>query len=138
MLKIKLIIDTNLWVSYLINRLKGSLSCILLDERFEIITSKQLTGELAETFQDSDLRKYFQENTRQLFIKSFALATTEIHVTSDVKLCRDPKVDFLLSLAFDADADYIITGDKDLLVLISFNKTRIITLNEFQEIFKPG
>ena len=51
MSKIKLIIDTNLWVSYLINKQRGNLSQLLVDERFEIITSTQLSSEIAETLQ---------------------------------------------------------------------------------------
>lgn len=134
--KIKLIIDTNLWVSYLINRLKGNLSHILLDQRFDIITSTQLSHELEETLNNKDLSKYIQENTRIEFLKSFSLATIETNVNSDVKVCRDPKDDFLLSLALDAKADYLITGDKDLLVLVRFNRTSIISLREFSGIFK--
>lgn len=136
MAKTKLIIDTNLWVSYLINRFKGNLAKILLDTRFDIITSKQLSFEIKETLQDLDLQKYIQKNTIEEFLISFTLATIEINVSSDIKLCRDPKDDFLLSLALDAEADYLITGDKDLLILGGFKNTRIVTLRGFIEIFK--
>jgi len=38
----------------------------------------------------------------------------------------------LLSLAKDAKANYLLTGDKDLLVLKTFEVTQIVTITEFQ------
>ena len=51
-----------------------------------------------------------------------------VEVNSNVKICRDPKDDFLLSLALDSKAEYLITGDKDLLELEKVGTTKIITL----------
>jgi len=50
---------------------------------------------------------------------------------SSVKLCRDEKDNFLLSLAKDGFADYLLTSDKDLLVLKRFEKTEILTALEY-------
>lgn len=44
---------------------------------------------------------------------------------------RDPKDLYLLSLAETVGADYILTGDKDLLVLCNHKGTRILTFGEF-------
>jgi len=52
-------------------------------------------------------------------------------VTSNISVCRDPKDDFLLSLAKDGNATYLITGDKDLLILKEFGKTTILTVTEY-------
>lgn len=38
----------------------------------------------------------------------------------------------LLSLAKDNGADYLITGDNDLLILEKFEKTKIITIKEYE------
>ena len=54
--------------------------------------------------------------------------------TSVIYLCRDPKDNFLLALAKDAGADYLITRDDDLLILQKFESTAILTLNQFIEI----
>ena len=56
-------------------------------------------------------------------INAFVLTT----VTSEVTECRDPKDNFLLALCQDGRADFLITGDQDLLVLDPFHRTRIIT-----------
>jgi len=50
--------------------------------------------------------------------------------------CRDPKDNFLLALAKDGNADYLITGDDDLRSMNQFEKTIIVKLNEFETIAK--
>jgi putative PIN family toxin of toxin-antitoxin system len=55
-----------------------------------------------------------------------------ISINSNVKVCRDENDNFLLSLAKDSSANYLITGDNDLLVLNQFEKTRIITIAEYK------
>lgn len=54
-----------------------------------------------------------------------------LDVTSQVDMCRDKKDNFLLSLAIDSDADFLITGDEDLLELKSIGSTKIISMKEF-------
>jgi hypothetical protein len=56
-----------------------------------------------------------------------------VDVHSVVDICRDPKDNFLLALAKDGNADYLITGDKDLRVLKEFEKTKIVSLDEFED-----
>ncbi len=51
----------------------------------------------------------------------------------DIKICRDEKDNFLLSLSVDSKAEYLITGDKDLLVLEKIENTEILTFSEFIE-----
>ena len=54
-----------------------------------------------------------------------------VSVTSNVNLCRDPKDNFLLSLAKDSKTNYLITGDKDLLDVKSFEVTKILTMTDY-------
>jgi len=48
-------------------------------------------------------------------------------------ICRDPNDDMILGLAERVQADVIISGDKDLLVLKSHQETRILTPRQFWE-----
>ncbi|MFN2262353.1 MAG: putative toxin-antitoxin system toxin component, PIN family, partial [Psychroflexus sp.] len=54
-----------------------------------------------------------------------------IKVKSDIQLCRDEKDNFLLNLSIDSKADYLITGDNDLLVLDKIEQTQIMNFREF-------
>jgi putative PIN family toxin of toxin-antitoxin system len=67
----------------------------------------------------------------------FKLRTTAelVDVHSIIEICRDPKANFLLALAKDGNADYLITGDIDLLVLKEFENTKIVTISEFETLF---
>ena len=53
---------------------------------------------------------------------------------SKVNVCRDTKDEFLLALSKDGKADYLVTGDKDLLSLYRYRKTDIVTFSQFIEI----
>ena len=52
-------------------------------------------------------------------------------VTSEINICRDKKDNFLLSLCVDSQADYLLTGDEDLLVIKKIKKTSIIKIGEY-------
>ena len=50
-------------------------------------------------------------------------------------VCRDPDDDAVLACAAESGADYLVTGDKDLLVLGYYGKTKILTPREFEILF---
>ena len=54
-----------------------------------------------------------------------------IPIIERVEECRDPKDDKFLELAINGNAEYLITGDKDLLVLDPFRETHILSAKDF-------
>ncbi|WP_209444223.1 putative toxin-antitoxin system toxin component, PIN family [Pedobacter borealis] len=56
-----------------------------------------------------------------------------IVVKSKIEICRDAKDNFLLSLAVDGKADFLLTGDQDLLMIEKIGKTNIKTISSFFE-----
>jgi putative PIN family toxin of toxin-antitoxin system len=54
-----------------------------------------------------------------------------IEPTEIITDCRDPKDNKFLELAVAANADYIITGDLDLLILNPFRTITILKSGEF-------
>ncbi len=54
-----------------------------------------------------------------------------IETGETIAVCRDPKDDKLLELAVSGNADFLVTSDKDLLVLNPFRGVEIITPREF-------
>lgn len=64
-------------------------------------------------------------------LKAFEPFIDLTEVASIITICRDPKDNFLLALANDGKADYLLTGDKDLLELKKFGKTKIEKLTAF-------
>lgn len=61
----------------------------------------------------------------------FILQKAQIYPLSSIpSRCRDPKDDYLLELAVISDADYLLTGDDDLLSMKSIERCKIITVPE--------
>ena len=59
-----------------------------------------------------------------------------INVSEHVKgACRDPEDDKFISCAISANADYIVTGDKDLSDLKKYQFIRIIHASDFIKMF---
>lgn len=131
MAKTSLIIDTNVYISFLINKGNSAIQAILEDTNMEIIVSEKLIWELKDTIHKRKFNKLFNFSLANEFIAALKERATSMAPTTEVTICRDPKDNFLLALAKDAGADFLITGDKDLLVLQQFENTRIITLAEF-------
>lgn len=54
-----------------------------------------------------------------------------VEISGNLHVCRDPNDDMVLECALVCNAQYIISGDKDLLVLGSFRGVRIVSPAEF-------
>jgi hypothetical protein len=139
----KIILDTNFFISYLIiSKNRNTIEFLfnlILDGRIEIIFSDELLSEIRATAKKKKLQKYLRETSSlEEFEKSLALFekySLIIDVSSDVDLCRDKKDNFLLNLSKDSNADFLITGDKDLLIINIIENTKIITWTEFKNLF---
>ena len=130
----RVIIDTNLWISFLITNNLNILSELFLFERFQIIFSDELFNEFLDVARRPKFKKYFDEKSVQLLIQNISEKLEFIEVPSAINICRDLKDNFILALSIDGNADYIVTGDKDLLSLNGFKGKKIITINEFIKI----
>ena len=132
---IKVIIDTNLWISFLIGKQLKSLKYLLVEQTIQLILSEQLLQEIALVTQRPKLQKYFPKSKVNELIDFLKIIGLLIDIKSEISLCRDKKDNYLLALAKDSKADFLITGDKDLLVLQQFELTKIVTYQQFfQEI----
>ena len=60
----------------------------------------------------------------------------KVRIRKIEKICRDPKDDFLLALSKESKADFLITGDKDLLEIGKYGRTEILTVKMFREKIK--
>lgn len=133
---LKIIIDTNLQVSFIISNKLTLLDGLLFSQKITLLFSEELINEIAVTITKPKLRKYFATNGLEEMLTAFEPFIDLIKVRSSVTLCRDPNDNFLLALAKDGKADYLLTGDKDLLELVKFGKTKIISMTTFLETTK--
>ncbi len=126
----KIILDTNLWISYLITKNYKQLDRLIDNKEVTLIFSQELIEEFIEVTSRPKFEKYFSFSDIKELLSKFDTYGKLIKVTSRVEKCRDFKDNFLLNLAIDSKSDYLLTGDIDLLELKRVNKTRIITFKE--------
>lgn len=129
----RLVIDTNLWISMLINRDFSFLDKLLDNQQAILIFSEELLDEFLEVVNRPKFKKYFSKIDINQILEFIDQNAEFVNVFSEVSICRDDKDNFLLSLAKDGRADFILSGDKDLLDLIKFESTEILTIKEFSE-----
>jgi uncharacterized protein len=127
---IKIIIDTNLWISFLIGKELKQLQNLLLEETIQVVISEEILEELILVTQRPKLQKYFPYNKVNELIQILRTIGLFINIISEVSLCRDAKDSYLLALAKDSDANFLVTGDRDLLEIIKFENTEIVTYQE--------
>lgn len=129
--KHKLIIDTNLWISFLLTRDFQKIDSFYSNKDITLIFSHELLNEFVEVANRPKFKNFFSfDDLEDLFIKLRSNAEF-IVVTSILEICRDPKDNFLLALAQDGKATHLITGDKDLLIIQKIGITKILTISEY-------
>lgn len=129
--KDRVIIDTNLWISYLLSPTFKKLDPILSHKEINILFSQELLDELIEVTQRPKFKKYFDLKDVTLLLEQLRVRSIFVDVNSIIEVCRDEKDNFLLSLAEDGHATHLVTGDKDLLVIKKHKKTSILTIEEY-------
>ena len=102
-----------------------------LSSRFVLVFSRELQEEILRVL---STKPYFTARVSAANLarirRRVARFAPVVAVRSVVQMCRDPHDNFLLALCQDAAADFLISGDKDLLVLKQFGNTEIITWAE--------
>ncbi len=125
------IIDTNLWISFLLTKDFAKLDALLTNDELTLVFSEELMQEFIEVSQRIKFKKYFSASDIDFLLSKLNGKVKFVQTISLVKKCKDPKDNFLLALAIDANATHLLTGDKDLLVLQKIGKTKIITITEY-------
>jgi putative PIN family toxin of toxin-antitoxin system len=127
----RIIIDTNLWISFLITKDFAKLDQIIFSRLGILIFSQELLAEFLEVARRPKFRRFFSLADIEEILETINEYAAFVKVYTKVEVCRDLKDNFLLSLAIDGNADFLLTGDKDLLIKRRFGKTTIITISDF-------
>jgi uncharacterized protein len=131
---VKIVFDTNVLISSIL--IEGGIADLALtkaEKSYDILCSEKIYNELVKILMLPKFDKYVSLYGRKKFIESFEHKATFVKVEEVINACRDPKDDMFLELAVSGNANIIITGDKDLLVLNPFRGIQIISPKEFIE-----
>jgi uncharacterized protein len=130
----RVVLDTNVLISALLSSAGKPFACLswVLDNA-TLLASRDLLFELETRLARPKFEKYVNESRRKAFVGDLALAAVQVEISGSLTACRDPDDDKLLEIAVLGQADCIVTGDQDLLVLDPFQGVRIITPASFLE-----
>ena len=93
--------------------------------------SQALSEELDDVLSRHRFDRYVTRQERTAFLRYLLRMAMSVEITERIQACRDPNDDKILDLAVNGDADYIVTGDDDLLVMNPFRGIEIIRPAEF-------
>ncbi len=102
-----------------------------LVENGTVLVSLDVLEELADVLGRKKFDRYLPEEQRIDFLHSYLKISELVRIDEQITACRDPKDDKFLELAVNGNADYLITGDRDLLVLNPFRGIEIVTPKDF-------
>jgi putative PIN family toxin of toxin-antitoxin system len=132
---VKAVFDTNVLIAAFLT--EGICAKLLIRARkrdFDLILCDAILQEFERV-----LKKKFatspSEISEVLAILSEAAWDIRLRIDTIAPVCRDPDDDLILACARESVADYIVTGDEDLLVLKDYQGTSIIGPREFERLF---
>jgi putative PIN family toxin of toxin-antitoxin system len=129
---LRYVFDTNVVVSAAL--LAGSIPRQAFDKALDegkILISIPVLLELAEVLSRKKLDKYLLEEERMRFLVALLKESELVDITEVVTNCRDAKDNKLLELAVSGKADFIVSGDEDLLILNPFRGIPVLAPREF-------
>jgi putative PIN family toxin of toxin-antitoxin system len=135
---IRAVIDTNIIVSGLL--WAGTPELVLdaaVDDRFQPISSKPLIAELEQTLQKKKLQPYIEHLgfTPEQIADWYSKLVTIVEATElPMNAVRDSDDVVVLGTAVAGRCTAIITGDKDLLTLQTYERIQIVRASEFIDI----
>jgi putative PIN family toxin of toxin-antitoxin system len=132
---IKAVVDTNILIHALIKP-QGSVGLIVMRLRhgaYALVYSPPLLDELIAKLSLPRIRVKYQIELEDIeaLVALIVLRGERVLPTRRVKVCRDPDDNLVIETALAGEADYIVTGDDDLLVLKRYESVHIATPRSF-------
>jgi len=114
----RLVLDTNILVSRLLAP-RGS-AARAADKALAagvLLASEDTLTELADILARPKFDRYVSREERRQFLTLLGGAVRVVATRHRIQACRDPNDDMMLHVALNGEAQWLITGDQDLLTL---------------------
>jgi len=132
---VRIVIDTNLFISFLINKDLSKLDKIIIEGHTRLVLSVELLEEIFAVIKRPKFKSIITEGDIETLLLFFNKFGELVPVHSQLNESRDEKDNFLLNLAIDGKATHLLTGDSDLLELKKIGNTKIMKLKDFLSTF---
>ena len=132
MTETRLVFDSNVLISGLLfdNSIPQKVFDYALTQAV-VLLSEPTFQELTEVLIRPKFDRYVSLDKRLQLLSILSTKAEIIEIIETINDCRDPKDNKFLELAVNGKADYLITGDNDLLVLNPFKSIKILTPQAF-------
>ena len=130
----RFVVDTNVLVSHLLlpESVPGQALRVALSLGDMLVSDSTLT-ELATVINRPKFDKYISKPDRRKFFEVLAPLCINVEIIQSIQASRDPKDDKFLEVGINGSADFILTGDTDLLELHPFHEIPIYNPSQFLE-----
>ena len=125
--RLRIVIDTNTLISSIL------IAASVPDQAFKkarnigiVLLSDATFKELQQVINRPKFDKYVSTSIRVEFLARLWQESEQIEIVDVITDCRDPKDNKFLEVAVNGNADYLVTGDQDLLILNPFRNVSII------------
>lgn len=98
--------------------------------------SGEMVAETYRVFRYPKIQKRMKDADQWALTELLEDHTERVFVTENVRFPQDPEDAIYLEAAKACGADYLVSGDSDLLSLKKFGKTRIVSPKEFVTILQ--
>ena len=130
----KIVIDTNVLISgVFFGGFPRKILSAVVSQKITACATAEIINESEEIVQEMINRK--QGHINRAILSPLIQAMEIIEPVTHIGICRDPDDNKFLECAKDSHALYIVSGDKDLLVIEQFGNIQIVTAKDFYEIY---
>ena len=136
----KVVLDVNVWVSALLWGGKPAEIVVAAEKRqINVFLSEEIVQEFSQVLSYPKIKKIYQTEglNEEKLVEAVLKVSKFVGATEKVKVVMEhPADDKFIECAQAAGAKYIVSGDKHLLKIAHYKKTRILSVNEFLQILQ--
>jgi putative PIN family toxin of toxin-antitoxin system len=111
----RVVVDTNQLLRMAAAGKRSPLFIAWEEHKFNLVISTELLAELEEVIARPKTQRFLPFGRGQRFIDLIRRRALFIIPATDTPRCRDPKDDIVIATAVAAQAEFIVTADRDLL-----------------------
>ncbi len=131
---IRIVLDTSVLVRYLIKpsaAIQELIEGLWLRNDIQVVTSPELIVELEDVLRRDTLQRFIQPEEGQALLDVLRTKAEVLPPLGPIpSLTRDPKDDKFVACALAGEVAYLVTVDRDILILESLGGVRMVTPNE--------
>lgn len=132
----RVVLDVNVIVSAAISKSLRQLLASVVRLNIQLFSCEELINELVIALTYTHVNKYLNEGDVKDIITLFLIASTEIEIDLRYDGLEDTKDNYLIDLAYACKADYLVSGDRKVLMQKHVGRIQIISPAQFNKLLQ--